>query len=133
MAASTVSHIETGLAPARTSYVNALLSLYGLADPDERRRLTGLEDAACQMAQRGAARWTAPPAGDHPCSANPAVSNHAVVVTPMRDTFAALTPATLSPKGSAYLIAAEVTQRQPSPADGKLSRDLSLSLACQTN
>jgi transcriptional regulator with XRE-family HTH domain len=42
VAQSTLSRIETGLAPARTSYVNALLSAYGVTDPDERRRLTDL-------------------------------------------------------------------------------------------
>jgi transcriptional regulator with XRE-family HTH domain len=76
VAQSTLSRIETGLAPARTSYVSLLLSMYGVTDPDEQRRLTdlaregqrkgwwaehedhlpagagtylGLEDAACQI------------------------------------------------------------------------------------
>ena len=42
VAPSTLSRIETGLAPARTSYVSTLLRLYGVTDPAERRRLTDL-------------------------------------------------------------------------------------------
>ncbi len=42
VATSTLSRIETGHAPARTSYVNTLLTLYGVADQAECRRLTDL-------------------------------------------------------------------------------------------
>jgi transcriptional regulator with XRE-family HTH domain len=39
---STLSRIETGKAPTRTSYLTALLDLYGVDDPEERARLTAL-------------------------------------------------------------------------------------------
>jgi 3-keto-L-gulonate-6-phosphate decarboxylase len=39
---STVSRIETGKAPARTWYVNLMLDLYGVEDPEVRRRLVDL-------------------------------------------------------------------------------------------
>jgi transcriptional regulator with XRE-family HTH domain len=42
VAPSTMSRIETGKAPARTSYVRMLLDLYGVDDPDQRRLLTDL-------------------------------------------------------------------------------------------
>jgi transcriptional regulator with XRE-family HTH domain len=42
VAPSTVSRIETGKAPARTSYVRMLLDLYGVDDPDQRRFLIDL-------------------------------------------------------------------------------------------
>src|SRR5580658_3275204 len=42
VATSTLSRIETGHAPARTSYVSTLLGLYGMTDPAERARLTDL-------------------------------------------------------------------------------------------
>ena len=42
VAASTLSRIETGHAPARTSYVRILLELYHVSDPAEHRRLTDL-------------------------------------------------------------------------------------------
>lgn len=42
LAPSTLSRIETGKAPTRTSYLALLLDLYGVTDPDERRLLTDL-------------------------------------------------------------------------------------------
>jgi transcriptional regulator with XRE-family HTH domain len=42
VAPSTVSRIETGKAPARTSYLVAMLDLYGVTDPQLRRTLTNL-------------------------------------------------------------------------------------------
>ncbi len=42
VAASTLSRIETGQAPARTSYVRMLLNLYQVTDPAEHRRLADL-------------------------------------------------------------------------------------------
>lgn len=42
VATSTVSRIENGLAPARTSYVNVMLDMYGVDDPDCRRELADL-------------------------------------------------------------------------------------------
>ena len=42
VAASTLSRIETGHAPARTSYVRILLDLYHVSDPADQRRLTDL-------------------------------------------------------------------------------------------
>ena len=42
VAPSTLSRIETGQAPARTSYVQILLDLYGVSDPQQRRHLTDL-------------------------------------------------------------------------------------------
>jgi transcriptional regulator with XRE-family HTH domain len=39
VAASTLSRIEMGKAPTRTSYLSVLLDLYGVADADERRQL----------------------------------------------------------------------------------------------
>ena len=42
VAPSTLSRIETGQAPARTSYVRILLDLYGISDPHQRRLLTDL-------------------------------------------------------------------------------------------
>jgi transcriptional regulator with XRE-family HTH domain len=42
VAPSTVSRIETGKAPARTSYVYLMLDLYGIEDPDVRRHLGDL-------------------------------------------------------------------------------------------
>jgi transcriptional regulator with XRE-family HTH domain len=42
VAPSTLSRIETGKAPARTSYVRMLLDLYGVDDPDQRRLLIDL-------------------------------------------------------------------------------------------
>src|ERR1700678_4038470 len=41
-ATSTVSRIESGLAPTRTSYLAVMLDLYGLDDPGERAILTDL-------------------------------------------------------------------------------------------
>src|SRR5580658_5248810 len=40
VAAGTLSRIETGKAPTRTSYLKILLDLYGADDPDQRRQLT---------------------------------------------------------------------------------------------
>lgn len=42
VAPSTVSRIETGKAPTRTAFLAVLFDLYGVDDPDERARLTGL-------------------------------------------------------------------------------------------
>jgi transcriptional regulator with XRE-family HTH domain len=42
VAASTLSRIETGKAPARTSYLTLLLDLYGVEDPGQRSRLADL-------------------------------------------------------------------------------------------
>ncbi len=42
IAPSTLSRIETGQAPTRTSYLYMLLDLYGIADPDQRRQLAEL-------------------------------------------------------------------------------------------
>jgi transcriptional regulator with XRE-family HTH domain len=42
VAPSTVSRIETGLAPARTSYVYTILDMYGVTDPDYRRQLADM-------------------------------------------------------------------------------------------
>jgi transcriptional regulator with XRE-family HTH domain len=42
VAPSTLSRIETGKAPTRTSYVTILLDLYGVDDADQRRRLTDI-------------------------------------------------------------------------------------------
>jgi transcriptional regulator with XRE-family HTH domain len=42
VAASTLSRIETGKAPTRVSYLNALLSLYGVSDPGQCRELADL-------------------------------------------------------------------------------------------
>ncbi len=42
VAPSTLSRIETGKAPARTSYVYAMLDFYGIEDPDQRRHLGDL-------------------------------------------------------------------------------------------
>jgi transcriptional regulator with XRE-family HTH domain len=42
LAPSTVSRIETGKAPTRTSYLAAMLDLYGVTDPAHRRTLTNL-------------------------------------------------------------------------------------------
>jgi transcriptional regulator with XRE-family HTH domain len=39
LAPSTLSRIETGKAPTRTTYLNALLELYGVEDPGQRRVL----------------------------------------------------------------------------------------------
>src|ERR1700683_4508292 len=42
IAASTLSQMQTGLAPTRTSYLYTLLSLYGHADEDQRKQLAHL-------------------------------------------------------------------------------------------
>lgn len=42
VAASTISRIETGQAPARIGYVCLMLDLYGVTDPDQRELLTAL-------------------------------------------------------------------------------------------
>lgn len=42
VAASTLSRIETGKAPTKTSYLRLLLDLYGVDDPARRRELAGL-------------------------------------------------------------------------------------------
>jgi transcriptional regulator with XRE-family HTH domain len=42
VAPSTLSRIETGKAPTRTSYLALMLDLYGVDDPDRRRLLTDL-------------------------------------------------------------------------------------------
>jgi hypothetical protein len=42
VAPSTLSRIETGRAPTRTSYLHVLLDLYQITDPDERRALADL-------------------------------------------------------------------------------------------
>jgi transcriptional regulator with XRE-family HTH domain len=42
LAPSTLSRIETGKAPIRTSYLTLLLDFYGLNDPDQRKFLTDL-------------------------------------------------------------------------------------------
>jgi transcriptional regulator with XRE-family HTH domain len=42
VAASTLSRIETGKAPTRTSYLTILLDLYGVDDADQRRRLADI-------------------------------------------------------------------------------------------
>jgi transcriptional regulator with XRE-family HTH domain len=42
IAPSTLSRIETGKAPARTSYIHAMLDFYGVNDPQERRYLVDL-------------------------------------------------------------------------------------------
>jgi transcriptional regulator with XRE-family HTH domain len=42
VAPSTLSRIETGKAPTRTSYLAVMLDLYGVADPDRRRLLMDL-------------------------------------------------------------------------------------------
>src|ERR1700683_4079049 len=39
---SSLSRIETGQAPTRTSYLTVILDLYGIADPDQRRHLADL-------------------------------------------------------------------------------------------
>jgi transcriptional regulator with XRE-family HTH domain len=39
---STLSRIETGKAPTRTSYITVMLDLYGMADPETRRALADL-------------------------------------------------------------------------------------------
>lgn len=53
VAASTLSRIETGKAPTRTSYLTLLLDLYGVDDAAERRRLL---DAAREGQRKG--WWT---------------------------------------------------------------------------
>jgi DNA-binding XRE family transcriptional regulator len=54
VAASTVSRIETGNAPTRTSYLTVMLELYGVADPADRRALI-------EMAREGQRKgWWAP-------------------------------------------------------------------------
>lgn len=45
VAASTLSRIETGKAPTRTSYLTVMLDLYGVQDPAQRRSLTELARA----------------------------------------------------------------------------------------
>ena len=53
LAVSTVSRIETGKAPVRTSYLNMMLDLYGVTDPEQR-------SALCGLARQGQAReWWA--------------------------------------------------------------------------
>ncbi len=42
VAPSTLSRIETGQAPTRTSYLHMLLDLYAITDPDQRRQLAEL-------------------------------------------------------------------------------------------
>jgi transcriptional regulator with XRE-family HTH domain len=42
VAPSTLSRIETGKAPARTSYVHTMLGMYGIDDPEQQRRLVDL-------------------------------------------------------------------------------------------
>jgi transcriptional regulator with XRE-family HTH domain len=42
LAASSVSRIETGKAPTRTGYLNQMLDLYGLDDPQQRQELADL-------------------------------------------------------------------------------------------
>jgi transcriptional regulator with XRE-family HTH domain len=42
VAPSTLSRIETGAAPTRTSYLRLMLDLYGVDDPDQRKRLADL-------------------------------------------------------------------------------------------
>jgi transcriptional regulator with XRE-family HTH domain len=42
VAPSTLSRIETGKAPARTSYLDIMLDMYGIDDPQRQRDLTGL-------------------------------------------------------------------------------------------
>jgi transcriptional regulator with XRE-family HTH domain len=42
VAPSTLSRIETGSAPTRTSYLKLMLDLYGVEDPDRRQRLAAL-------------------------------------------------------------------------------------------
>ncbi len=42
VAPSTLSRIETGKAPARTSYIAVMLEIYEVSDPGERRRLVDL-------------------------------------------------------------------------------------------
>jgi len=42
VAPSTLSRIETGKAPTRTSYLTLLLDMYGVDDPDQRRALMNL-------------------------------------------------------------------------------------------
>lgn len=42
VAPSTVSRIETGKAPARATFVNAMLDMYRVDDPQARRRLAGM-------------------------------------------------------------------------------------------
>jgi transcriptional regulator with XRE-family HTH domain len=66
VAPSTLSRIETGKAPTRTSYLVLMLDLYGVADPDRRRLLM---DLAREGQRRG--WWVgfddllAPGAGDY--------------------------------------------------------------------
>jgi transcriptional regulator with XRE-family HTH domain len=42
VAPSTLSRVETGKSPTRTGYLNLLLDLYQVTDPDQRRELAGL-------------------------------------------------------------------------------------------
>lgn len=42
VAPSTLSRIETGKAPTRTSYLNAMLDLYGIDDPGQRKHMTDM-------------------------------------------------------------------------------------------
>jgi transcriptional regulator with XRE-family HTH domain len=42
VAPSTLSRIETGKAPARTSYVHTMLGMYGIDDPEQQRHLIDL-------------------------------------------------------------------------------------------
>lgn len=42
VAPSTLSRIETGKAPTRTSYLNVMLDLYGVDDPGQRERMTDM-------------------------------------------------------------------------------------------
>src|SRR5271155_5642123 len=39
---STVSRIETGLAPTRVSYLSVMLDLYGIDNPEQRRMLADI-------------------------------------------------------------------------------------------
>jgi transcriptional regulator with XRE-family HTH domain len=63
VAPSTVSRIETGGAPARTSYVRLMLDLYQVTDPGERRQLADLaregqrDDYRKDQLPPGAARY----------------------------------------------------------------------------
>src|ERR1700722_20955783 len=55
VAPSTLSRIECGKAPTRTSYLTVMLDLYGIDDPQQRKHLT---DLAREGQRKG--WWTAP-------------------------------------------------------------------------
>jgi transcriptional regulator with XRE-family HTH domain len=65
VAPSTLSRIETGRAPTRTSYLHVLLDLYQVTDPDERRALADLaRHGQCDNWWTAAAAAILPPGAD---------------------------------------------------------------------